>query len=290
MLLFVCSLPVQSRAVQHNLVTVQRVSLRTQPSGLQVDISADGALISQAQVLTNPDRIVIDFPNSIPSRNLPAISMGNGNVLRVRVAQFSANPPVTRVVLDLQSPQPYEVLPMGNDVWVKLGNHNVSVFTPSASAVTTPSSRIQVSFVRGMLGVHAEGATLAEVLTEIQRKTGASIDFPADAAQDQVIVELGPAPARDVLAALLDGSRFNFVMMGSDRDPNGLHNVLLTLRTGGVSQPAGQPTPYVPPPNQGVTAEEQQVQQPTLPEGVPEPVELPEQESGSPGTPGPPQQ
>jgi hypothetical protein len=129
---------------------------------------------------------------------------------------------------------------------------------------------------------------LAEILTAIQRQTGAEIDFPPDAAQEQVVTDLGPAPAREVLAALLDGSRFNFVMMGSERDPNGLQSLLLTPRTGGESQPTGnaQPTGYVQPAPPPITPA-QPAYNPPQPdaEDVPPAVELPEQEQVPPGTP-----
>ena len=84
-----------------------------------------------------------------------------------------------------------------------------------------------VTFENGMLRIHAEKATLAQVLFEVQRQTHAEIAIPAGAEQEQVVADLGPAPARDVLAALLNGSAYNFIFVGEELT---LERVILTRR------------------------------------------------------------
>jgi len=69
--------------------------------------------------------------------------------------------------------------------------------------------------------------------------------IPPGAGQDPIIADIGPAPARDALATLLNGSPFNFVIIGTDNDPSQLRGVFLTLRQGGsgdsgMSYPAVQ--------------------------------------------------
>ena len=49
---------------------------------------------------------------------------------------------------------------------------------------------------------------------------------------------LGPGPARDVLAALLNGSHFNYVMLGSAAHPDSVDRLILTSKSGGVPEPA----------------------------------------------------
>lgn len=84
-----------------------------------------------------------------------------------------------------------------------------------------------MSFVNGLLSIHAEKATLAQVLFEVQRQTHADIAIPAGAEQEEVAADLGPAPARDVLAALLNGSHYNFIFVGNELS---LDQVILTRR------------------------------------------------------------
>jgi AMIN domain len=90
-----------------------------------------------------------------------------------------------------------------------------------------PMPPVTVTLVNGMLSIRAEKATLAQVLFEVQRQTQAEIAIPAGAEQEQVAVDLGPAPARDVLGALLNGSPYNFIFVG---DELSLERVILTRR------------------------------------------------------------
>ena len=97
--------------------------------------------------------------------------------------------------------------------------------TVSAAPASAPA--VSVSFVDGMLRLHADKATLAQVLFEVQRQTGADIPIPAGAEQEEVAADLGPAPSRDVLAELLNGSHYNFIFVGSELN---LVQVILTRR------------------------------------------------------------
>jgi hypothetical protein len=90
---------------------------------------------------------------------------------------------------------------------------------------------LTVTFENGMLRIHAEKATLAQVLFEVQRQTRAEIAIPAGAELEQVAADLGPAPARDVLGALLNGSAYNFIFVGEELS---LERVILTRRDPGI--------------------------------------------------------
>jgi len=91
----------------------------------------------------------------------------------------------------------------------------------------SPPPPVTVTFENGMLHIHADKATLAQVLFEVQRQTQAEIAIPAGAEQEQVAAEIGPAPARDVLGSLLNGSAYNFVFVGNESK---LERVILTRR------------------------------------------------------------
>ena len=97
---------------------------------------------------------------------------------------------------------------------------------PAVSAATT-TPLVTVTFENGMLRIRAEKATLAQVLFEVQRQTQAEIAIPAGAEQEQVVADLGPAPARDVLVSLLNGSPYNFIFVGNELS---LERVILTRR------------------------------------------------------------
>jgi len=95
------------------------------------------------------------------------------------------------------------------------------------AAPSPPMPLVTVTLVNGMLRIRTEKATLAQVLFEVQRQTQAEIAIPAGAEQEEVAVDLGPAPARDVLGTLLNGSPYNFIFVG---DELSLERVILTRR------------------------------------------------------------
>src|ERR1019366_4424550 len=86
-----------------------------------------------------------------------------------------------------------------------------------------------VTYQNGQLTIDAETLTLAEVLKLIAEKTGAEIDVPSGSGLDRIIEHAGPGRAEDVLASLLNGSPFDFVIVSSPQPPHDPTQVLLFL-------------------------------------------------------------
>jgi len=101
--------PVEPRIVLRN-VTVLRGK-----TSVEVHIESSGPVKPVAMVLSGPDRIVIDMADVGygDSRRLP---VNAGDVQGVRVALFQADPPVTRVVVDMARQHDYRLLSAGNTV------------------------------------------------------------------------------------------------------------------------------------------------------------------------------
>jgi hypothetical protein len=90
----------------------------------------------------------------------------------------------------------------------------------------------------GLLAISAQNSTLGEILRDVRRLTGASIDIPqGSGANERVVTSLGPGAPRDVLAGLLNGSSFNYVMLGSNSDPRAVSSVILTAKPSGRDKP-----------------------------------------------------
>jgi hypothetical protein len=112
-----------------------------------------------------------------------------------------------------------------------------------------PAAAPKVSYDNGMLTIASQNATLGEILRNVRQLTGATIEVPPAGANERVVVQLGPGAPRDVLAALLNGTSFNYVMLGSPLDPRSVATVVLTSRAGGEVQTAVNttvdgPTPF----------------------------------------------
>lgn len=121
-----------------------------------------------------------------------------------------------------------------------------------------PAVPPQVMYQNGKLTIIARNSTLGDILRGVHAKTGALIDIPGSA-PERVVGQFGPGPARDVIASLLNGSHFNYVMLGSEGHPEQLAHLILTPKTGG-----GTTSPATQSPSQPVQAQNQPV--PTAPE------------------------
>jgi hypothetical protein len=102
---------------------------------------------------------------------------------------------------------------------------------PPPTLAQLPASPPQVSFQGGQLTISAQNSTLGDILKAVRAQTGATIELPGTA-PERVVGHFGPAPARDVLAALLNGSHFNYLLLGSPTDPGALDRVILMAKSG----------------------------------------------------------
>lgn len=118
---------------------------------------------------------------------------------------------------------------------------------PPPTPEQMPARAPTVTYQNGQLSIIAPNSTLNDILQAVKTKTGASIDIPAGA-NERVVSRFGPGPARDVLAALLNGSHFNYVMIGSDANPTSVAQVILTPRVGGETPPVNQANGAMPNP------------------------------------------
>ena len=185
-------------------------------------------------------------PTPRPASDLRTKLLNQGDVKGYRVARFSENPPTTRVVIDLNSPQHYQIFPDGKTVIVKLKSDQTAgrAQGPPRQRFLHPGAaqarfKMEVEYNSGRLSIRADHASLAQILNEVQRQTGTDITIPPGAAQEQIVAGIGPLPLREALVSLLNGSRFNFIMVDSEREPGKLKSVILTYRgAGGISQPA----------------------------------------------------
>ncbi len=263
-------------------------------SPLQFQIQTSAVVVPQTQIVSDPERLVIDIPNAVPGPGLHGMAIHGGEAKGIRVSLFSTVPPVTRIVVDLNRPQWYRIAPDASGLLVSLGADResagdaqpsigwVSAKTPArsnqpgpfvvkkSSAKQNPATGtrgVSVQFTNGLLTIHANGATLSEVLFQVQKQTGAEMAIPSGTEQERVAADFGPGPASEVLGELLNGSGLNFVVVGSEVDRNILRSVVLSRNSGGPVEPA----PLVPPSYSPPIAENAE---PQNPEVVPPPPDV----------------
>lgn len=97
----------------------------------------------------------------------------------------------------------------------------------------------QVSYQNSQLTIVAPNSTLGDILRAVRKQTGAEIEIPP--ATERVVTHLGPGPAREVIAELLNGSRFNYVLLGSPADNSVLTRVVLVAKSSQDNAAANSP-------------------------------------------------
>jgi hypothetical protein len=135
----------------------------------------------------------------------------------------------------------------GEGVVVKAAAESVPQ-TPEVLPLTPeqrPAMPPTVTYLNGKLTIIAKNANLGEILRVVGDKTGAAIDVPEEA-NERVVSQLGPGAPRDVIAALLNGSHYNYVVLGNEADPNAVARVVLTSKSdhgaSGANSPAAAMT------------------------------------------------
>jgi hypothetical protein len=221
---------------------VKKVAVLKSGDATEIEIEISQRVEPAVQTVTGPDRLVIDFPQALPGPRLRAMAVNQGEVKGVRVGLLSSKPPVTRVVLDLKSAQVYQVFPSAKSVIVKLPAAAGGTLAPAPQSITAagpsappPPPKVEITLQDDKLRLVSNKASLAEVLNELRAKLNADIGVPVGAEQEVVAVMLGPGTQREVISKLLEGSRYNFIIVGTDQDANKVERVILSPKTpGGV--------------------------------------------------------
>lgn len=201
--------------------------------------------VASLEVGPGPSRVV---SNSIPRSSPGLVASASPSATQI----FPPKPqPLSVGVTERKNPSTNALLPQMQDL---------AATVPAKVPVSTlhPSG---VSYTEGQLRIDAENVTLAAVLKLVAEKTGAVIEVPPGTGTERIFEHIGPGRPEDVLASLLNGSPFDFVIVGS---PLGTHEptqVLLSMRgtvtpamltaeppkTVAASSPLWTPPPSAPP-------------------------------------------
>jgi hypothetical protein len=103
---------------------------------------------------------------------------------------------------------------------------------PELTPEQGPSSPPEVTFQGGQLMILARNSTMGDVLNAVRQKTGAAVEMPT-VSNERVVGQFGPGAPRDVIAQLLNGSHYDYVLVGSPADPGALKKIVLMAKASG---------------------------------------------------------
>lgn len=109
------------------------------------------------------------------------------------------------------------------------------------SLLDHPAKPAKVTLVSGNLTIDANNSTLTDILQQVSSAGGMQVKGLQDGSADQRIFgSYGPGKPRDVLTSLLNGSGYNFLMVGQTSSGAPRQLALTARPTGGVPNPPPQ--------------------------------------------------
>ncbi|MEC0269877.1 MULTISPECIES: N-acetylmuramoyl-L-alanine amidase family protein [Paenibacillus] len=110
----------------------------------------DGSLVPTSMKLANPNRIVLDFPNTVLDEPLKKLLVKNAGELsskhplveKVRFSNFNDNPATVRIILDLKSTADYKVQPskLPNQWKATIAEHQLTVVIDAGHGDNDPGA------------------------------------------------------------------------------------------------------------------------------------------------------
>lgn len=150
-----------------------------------------------------------------------------------------------------------------------------------------------ISWNKQELSIDAANSSLEQILTDVASATGASVDGVTK--DERIFGIFGPAPARDVLAQLLQGTGYNVMMVG-DGGQGLPRQIILTARSTSKAPQGGRATSdeadddavpevqYDPPPQPQPQPPQQPPMRPGFNPAMPGAAGNPQQPQGQPQT------
>jgi hypothetical protein len=109
-----CYALAQTRAT--GAVEVRNLEISRDGSDTRIEVILSDSLTPSLEIATQPDRLVLVLPNTVSSALQRRIAVNDNGVRRVRMGLNSAQPPVTKVVVDLDEARPYALTHAGNKI------------------------------------------------------------------------------------------------------------------------------------------------------------------------------
>ena len=113
---------------------VQQLQVKRDGAGVDIEVALTGQVKASVDTATSPERVVLTLPGTISDARPKTYPVHANGVHSVRVGLNSANPPVTRVVVELDKERPYNLTSDGNNVILHIGAPEALTNLASASA------------------------------------------------------------------------------------------------------------------------------------------------------------
>src|SRR5271165_3595764 len=99
-----------------NTATVQNIAFTRQGTDVRIEVTLSSPVTPSIETAVHPDRILLDLPGTTCAEGTKQVGVRVGGIRRVRAAQHSTGPMITRVVVDMDQAHPYSLKSEGNRI------------------------------------------------------------------------------------------------------------------------------------------------------------------------------
>src|ERR1700757_1012004 len=92
------------------IAEIRKVSVNLNGDNVTIDVNLTEAVIPDVIIATTPDRLVLQLPNTGAPAKQQNVTVNENGVKGVRVGLNQAAPPIARVVVDLNTVHPYQLV------------------------------------------------------------------------------------------------------------------------------------------------------------------------------------
>ena len=181
LLLIVC--PGLARNTETHTAEIQNVRVLSEGDNLRVEVKLSGLVNPKVVVATNPDRLVLELPNTLTGGVPQRIPVNQDGVKGVRIGQDSS---LTRLVLDLDHCRPYGLAADGNTIALTvlpMATGDAIAGTPLTASASSPKSSdpsTLLASAAGMDGSMGPGVPAALRATTKRTRMGFKVKYVAE--------------------------------------------------------------------------------------------------------------
>jgi len=129
-------------SVQHsrprpNAAEIRNIAVVPSAQGVSLEIFSSRPVVPQITKLDSPPRLVLDILDSVPALTTSQIPVNRGDVRMIRIGRFQQNPPITRVVIDLDHEMNYGMVAAGTQFTLELHPMTAAAGAQQAAAQQT---------------------------------------------------------------------------------------------------------------------------------------------------------
>jgi hypothetical protein len=179
---------------------IEQLQVKRDGGDVTIQVVLTGAVKPAVETAINPDRLVLVLPGTLSDAKQKHFPLDANGVKAVRLGLNSANPPVTRVVIDLDSSHPYTLNTEGNVITLRVQpSENAEVVVRRFGPAPAASAPLAGMFRHKPQAPATDSATAAPAPIPVPPKFP-PINFPEKQAPAQTAIAT-PAPSANPSAA-----------------------------------------------------------------------------------------